>query len=137
MFSGLIMLIVLLLFGIVHWSSFLLMPLVWMVVGFFFSSLAIIITSFAPNFDFFTYYLELFITPMFFFSGIFFPLDKMPKIVKSIAHFLPLTYAVEISRAFVRGPHGLNIFRDFAILIIFASFFFIWALYQMKKRLIK
>jgi lipooligosaccharide transport system permease protein len=137
LFSGFIMFIVLLMFGIAHWSSFLVMPLVWMVVGFFFSSLAIIITSLAPNFDFFTYYLELFITPMFFFSGIFFPLDKMPAIVKSIAHFLPLTYAVEISRAFIRGPLGLNVLRDFAVLIIFGSFFFILALYRMKKRLIK
>jgi len=137
MFSGFIMLIVLLLFGIAHWSSFLLMPLVWMAVGFFFSSLAIIITSFAPNFDFFTYYLELFITPMFFFSGVFFPLDKMPAVVKVISHFLPLTYAVDISRAFIRGPLDWNILRDFVILLVSASIFFILALHQMKKRLIK
>ena len=137
MFSGFIMLIVLLLFGIAHWSSFLLMPLVWMAVGFFFSSLAIFITSFAPNFDFFTYYLELFITPMFFFSGVFFPLDRMPAVVKVISRFLPLTYAVDISRAFIRGPLGWNILRDFVILLVSASILFIWALHQMKKRLIK
>ncbi len=137
MLSGFIMLIVLFLFGIASWSSFLFMPLVWITVGFFFSSLAIIITSFAPNFDFFTYYLELFITPMFFFSGIFFPLDKMPTVIKVISRFLPLTYAVDISRAFIQGPLGWNVFRDFVILLVSASIFFIAALYLMKKRLIK
>jgi lipooligosaccharide transport system permease protein len=81
--------------------------------------------------------MELFITPMFFFSGIFFPLDKMPAVVKVISHFLPLTYAVDISRAFIRGPLGWNILRDFVILLVSASIFFIWALHQMKKRLIK
>ncbi|HLD28816.1 MAG TPA: ABC transporter permease, partial [bacterium] len=101
--SGYIMLIVLYFFGLAHWHHFLLFPFLWLTVGFFFSSLAVIMTSFAHHFDFFTYYLELFITPMFFFSGIFFPLDNMPGAVKIISRFLPLTYAVEISRSFMRG----------------------------------
>ena len=137
MFSGCIMLIVLILFGIAHPASFLLMPFLWFSVGLFFSSLAIIVTSFAPHFDFFTYYLELFITPMFFFSGIFFPLDRMPAVVKVISHFLPLTYAVEISRAFIHGPIGWNLFLNFAVLLISGFGLFVLALYRMKKRLIK
>ncbi|MBU0579959.1 MAG: ABC transporter permease [Candidatus Margulisbacteria bacterium] len=136
-FSGLIMLAVLSFFGIASWHTFLLMPLLWLVVGFLFSSIAIIVTAFAPNFDFFTYYLELFITPMFFFSGIFFPLDKMPDVVKFIANFLPLTHAVAISRAFVSGPITPGIIINFLVLLIPGCGFFIWALYQMKKRLIK
>jgi len=74
---------------------------------------------------------------MFFFSGVFFPLDRMPAVVKVIARFLPLTYAVDISRAFIRGPFDWNLLRDFVILLVSASILFIWALYQMKKRLIK
>jgi lipooligosaccharide transport system permease protein len=137
MFSGFIMLVVLAFFGLATWQNFLLMPLLWLTVGFFFSSLAMIMTAYAPNFDFFTYYMELFITPMFFFSGIFFPLDKMPEAVKVIAHFLPLTYAVNISRAFMHGNAGPGLLWDFAALLIPAFLFFIWAVRQMKKRLIK
>ena len=136
MFSGYIMLIVLYLFGIAHWSSFIYMPILWLVVGFYFSSLAIIITAFAPNFDFFTYYIELFITPMFFFAGIFFPLDRMPAVVKLISNILPLTYAAKISRALIWGPIGWNVLRDFMVLLVPALLLFIWALHQMNKCII-
>ncbi|MCK7473221.1 MAG: ABC transporter permease [Rhodopseudomonas palustris] len=54
-------------------------------VGVLFGSLAMIVTSFAPNFDFFSYYSELVITPMLFFSGVFFPLDKFPGWMKTLA----------------------------------------------------
>jgi lipooligosaccharide transport system permease protein len=52
--------------------------LVMLAVGIMFGSLGMIITSKAPNFDFFNYYTELVITPMLFFSGVFFPLDHFP-----------------------------------------------------------
>ncbi|MBN2407793.1 MAG: ABC transporter permease [Elusimicrobia bacterium] len=137
MLSGFIMLGVLLAFGIPNWKSFLLMPLLWVAVGFFFSSLAIIVTSFAPHFDFFTYYLELYIMPMFFFSGIFFPLDRMPAAVKVISHFMPLTYAVRVSRSFIYGNADWSVLLNLAALIIAGLFIFYWAMHRMKKRLIK
>ena len=62
-------------------------------VGILFGSLAMIVTSFAPNFDFFNYYTELVITPMLFFSGVFFPLDNFPGWMKTLAQFMPLTHA--------------------------------------------
>jgi lipooligosaccharide transport system permease protein len=40
---------------------------------------------------------------MFVFSGTFFPLDHLPVWAKTLAHFLPLTYAVQVARNLFLG----------------------------------
>lgn len=135
--SGLIIYTILFIMGIVHLSHLLLLLPLWLAVGFLFSSVAMVVTAFAPSFDFFTYYFELCITPMFFFSGIFFPLDNFPNVLKIIAWVFPLTHAAAISRAVVNGPLTAAIGVNFLALMVPSILFFFWALYQMKKRLIK
>lgn len=135
--SGAMMLLMLALFGIARGPALAIFPVLWLAVGFFFSSLSMVVTSFARNFDFFTYYFQLFISPMFFFSGIFFPLDHFPKSVQWIAEFLPLTHAVNVSRMLIGGRISQGIAAQFAILALPAALLFIFALRRMKKRLIK
>lgn len=136
-FSGTIMLLVLALFGLINSKTVILYPFLWVAVGFVFSSIGIVITSYAPHFDFFTYYIELFITPMFFFSGIFFPLARFPGVVRIISNVLPLTRAVDASREIFYGTLSETLIIDFIYLFIPAFIFFIWSLNSMKKRLIK
>lgn len=50
-----------------------------------------------------SYYFNLAITPMFFFSGVFFPLETLGPAVQQVAHFLPLYHLVELARAFILG----------------------------------
>lgn len=135
--SGIIMLILLYIFGIALGKECLLYPVLWIAVSFLFASLSMVITSFARNFDFFNYYFQLFISPMFFFSGIFFPLDHFPTGVQWVADFLPLTHAVIISRALIYGNVSMQIAWHFFLLIVPAVLLFLFALHRMKKRLIK
>jgi lipooligosaccharide transport system permease protein len=106
--GGVLMLLVALFMGIFPASlvSVALLLVLMIFVGVLFGSMAMIITSFAPNFDFFNYYTELVLTPMLFFSGVFFPLDRFPAWMKTFADFLPLTHAVRISRAAFGGAIG-------------------------------
>jgi lipooligosaccharide transport system permease protein len=106
--GGVLMIVVASFMGIYPASvlSVLLLVVLMIFVGVLFGSLAMIITSFAPNFDFFNYYTELVLTPMLFFSGVFFPLDRFPAWMKTFANFLPLTHAVRISRAAFGGMAG-------------------------------
>lgn len=67
-------------------------------VGITFSCMALIFNALAKGYDFFTYYFTLLLTPMMFLSGIFFPLEQLPPLVRTISGWLPLTNAV----AFVR-----------------------------------
>lgn len=135
--SGLIMFIVLMFFGITKINALPMLLLLWLALGFISGSISMVVTAYAPNFDFFTYYMELFISPMFLFSGIFFPLDKFPAVAKIIANFLPLTHAVALSRAIVYNTYNSDNVINFLVLVIPGLFFFSWALVQMKKRLIK
>jgi len=106
-------------------------------VGVLFASLAMIVTAFAPNFDFFNYYTELAITPMLFFSGVFFPLDKFPGWMKALAQFLPLTHAVNISRAAFSGEPRPHLALDVLYLVLLEIAAFYAAVKFMKRRLIK
>lgn len=47
---------------------------------------------------FFTYYFTLFLTPMMFLSGVFFPLEQLPGWVRALAQWLPLAQAVALVR---------------------------------------
>jgi lipooligosaccharide transport system permease protein len=47
-------------------------------VGITFSCIALIFNALAKGYDFFTYYFTLFLTPMMFLSGIFFPPPAAP-----------------------------------------------------------
>ena len=112
--------------------------------GLMFSSIAMCFTAAAPNIDFFNYPSFLFLTPMFFLCGTFFPLSGLPVAAQVVALVvLPLTQVVNISRGIVSGkvepilhlstPALLLI--SLAWIIVVTMFFFIVSINLMKKRL--
>ncbi|HEX6262380.1 MAG TPA: ABC transporter permease [Actinomycetota bacterium] len=96
---GVVFLIIASFFGVVHSWLALLAPLAIALIGMMFSVIGLAFTAVVPLIDYFTYYWTLFITPMFLFSGIFFPLDRLPDWVQSVAWFIPLHQAVNLMRA--------------------------------------
>ncbi len=137
--SGGLMMIVALFMGVAPaaaWRAAVLV--VFMIfVGVLFGSLAMIVTSISPSFDFFSYYTELVITPMLFFSGVFFPLDHFPAWMKVLAEFLPLTHAVRISRAVFTGAAAPGLGWSLLLLVVMAAAAFMVSTRMMRKRLIK
>lgn len=137
--SGTLMMTVAMVMGVFPYSvqGLLLILVVMVVVGVLFGSLAMIVTSLAPNFDFFNYYTELVITPMLFFSGVFFPLDRFPGWMQRLADFLPLTHAVKISRAVYAGEFSSSLLVDLAVILAVEVAAFYVGCRMMKRRLIK
>jgi lipooligosaccharide transport system permease protein len=137
--SGTLMMSVALVMGVTPVSPFrLVLLLLFMIfIGVLFGSLAMIVTSIAPSFDFFSYYTELVITPMLFFSGVFFPLDNFPGWMKTLAGFLPLTHAVRISRAVFTGEPAAGLGWSLTGLVVLAAVVFTVSTRMMRKRLIK
>lgn len=83
---------------------------VLLLTGITFSCIALIFNALAKGYDFFTYYFTLFLTPMMFLSGVFFPRDQLPGVVRAASEWLPLTNAVEIVRPLFMDQwpaHGL------------------------------
>jgi lipooligosaccharide transport system permease protein len=137
--SGGLMMIVALFMGVAPaapWRAAVLV-LFLVFIGVLFGSLAMIVTSISPSFDFFNYYTELVITPMLFFSGVFFPLDRFPAWMKTLAEFLPLTHAVRLSRAVFSGVAVPGIGWSLAVLVAAAAVAFTVSVRMMRKRLIK
>ncbi|HVL32314.1 MAG TPA: ABC transporter permease [Actinomycetota bacterium] len=86
-------------FGVFHSWWALAVPPVLLATGFMFGVMGIAYTYHAKRIDYLAYYWTLFLTPMFMFSGIFFPLDRLPEWIQTLAWFMPLHHAVEAMRS--------------------------------------
>jgi len=139
-----IVLIVIAVFGLIASPLFLLVPLIAFFGGLMFASIAMCFTALAPDIDFFNYPSFLFVTPMLFLSGTFFPLTSLPSAAQATAMgVLPLTHIVNIARGVVAGHTeailGLNpqmlLPISIAWIVLVTIFFFIVSINLMKKRL--
>lgn len=101
-----------------------------------FAEIAVIVSSIVPGIDSFNYFNTLFLTPMFLFSGIFFPIDSMPAIVSKIAFFLPLYHLVNICRSFSAGEVS-PVLVDIALLAVLALILLPYPFRLLRKRIIK
>jgi lipooligosaccharide transport system permease protein len=85
-------------FGLVDSWWIILAPIAVAIMGFTFSIIGLTFTSFIPTIDLFSFYFTLFVTPMFLFSGIFFPIDTLPGWAHPLAWFSPLFHAAAAMR---------------------------------------
>lgn len=134
MLYGLTIIIVISLFGLVDSSMILLLIPVLFLCGLIFAQISLLAVAVVPGIDSFNYFYTLLITPMFLFSGIFFPLDALPPLVSDIAFFTPLYHLVNISRAFAFGQFTVmgDIIWIFAVALLLIPLPF----KLMKRRII-
>ena len=71
--------------------------------GIIFAEISLFCVALVPGVDSLNYFYTLFMSPMFLFSGIFFPLDTMPPFVTKIAWFTPLYHLTNVCRALAGG----------------------------------
>ena len=103
-------------------------------VGITFSCIALIFNALAKGYDFFTYYFTLFLTPMMFLSGIFFPLEQLPEVVRTVSQWLPLTNAVDLVRPLFMDQWPTQVLRPVAVLLAYTVGGFWLALALTRKR---
>ncbi|MBI2751153.1 MAG: ABC transporter permease [Burkholderiales bacterium] len=103
-------------------------------VGITFSCIALIFNALAQGYDFFTYYFTLFLTPMMFLSGVFFPLDQLPHAVRVVADWLPLASAVLLVRPLFMDQWPADALRHVAVLLAYTVVAFWIALALTRKR---
>jgi lipooligosaccharide transport system permease protein len=134
LFTVSIIMVVMLLLGISHeWTQVLAWP-VLLLTGVTFACIAMIFTALAKGYDFFTYYFTLFLTPMMFLSGVFFPRDQLPGWVQVIAQWLPLGAAIDIVRPLFMGQMPTEVWRNLAVLVMYAVASFWIAMVLIRKR---
>ena len=103
-------------------------------VGVMFSSIALIFNALAKGYDFFTYYFTLVLTPMMFLSGVFFPREQLPPLVRAVSDWLPLTNAVELVRPLFMDQWPTEPLRPALVLMVTTAVAFWVALALTRRR---
>jgi len=118
------------------WLSVWILPLGFL-VGLTFGAAGLVMNALAPNYDFFTYFFTLVLTPMLLFSGVYFPVEQMPAWLAGIAGFLPLKHAIDIARPLMLGHVPDHILLHVAVLLFYAALAYYVALALTRRRLLK
>jgi lipooligosaccharide transport system permease protein len=105
--------------------------------GLAFAAIGMFFTGIIPTIDMFNLPIFLFITPMFLFSGTFFPVSGIPDWAGIFSLFFPLYHLVELTRLFCIGAMESDPVFNLAYLVLFGAAFGYLAIAAMKRRLIK
>jgi lipooligosaccharide transport system permease protein len=133
---GTVVLIVVSIFGLVSSPWAITIPLFVVIGGICFSVIGYSFTALIPKIDLYSYFFTLGVTPMFLFSGIFFPFDRLPGWAEVVAWFTPLYHLVEITRGMATGPDALAIAGNTAWLLAVSVLLFPVPVRALRRKLL-
>ena len=137
LFAGCIMFVVTLLFGLLSLPAALWIIPITFLSGITFSAIGMCFTAVVKNIEMFNFPVFLFITPMFLFGGVFFPLSGLPGWAQGVAWCLPLTFLVASMRSLALGSFSIAVIWQLLVLTALGFMCTFLSLVAMKKRLIR
>lgn len=133
---GVAFLLVATLFGYVPWPRALLALPIIPLTGLLFAALGLIFSLHIRQIDLFSFYFTLFLTPLFLFSGVFFPLEqRLTGGWLVLAEMLPLLHPVRLAHTAFHGNFELLALWDVAYLLGLAALLLYAAQGTMRARL--
>jgi len=117
-------------------QAVLVLPVVFL-GGLAFGAIGTAITSVIPTIDMYNLPMFLFITPMFLFSGTFFPVDALPGWASDCAMAMPLYHLAELTRGACLGRLDASSLVNVAVLAGCFVLFLPLALAGMHRRLVR
>ncbi len=121
-------------FGLVSpWNLPLLLPVV-VLTGWLFAAIGLLFTSFIRVIDLYSFYYTLWLTPLFLFSGIFFPVTRLPEWAQPVAWLTPLFHCVSLSKDIVHGRLDAMSVAHLAYILVVASLCSVLAIRRMHAR---
>ena len=133
--DSLIILAVLAVFGAATSPFALLAPLPLVIGSLFISGLSLGITAHTHDIDSFNLYMAIFFSSVFL-CGAWFPVEVLPPTLRLIAWAIPLTSAIDLTRAFLTGRFFLRHIYETLYLLLMAIVFTEWALRSMRRRMV-
>jgi len=106
-------------------------------IGLAFAALGLSVNALASGYDFFSYYMTLFLTPMMMLSGVFFPVERLPAPILALAQAMPLYHGVELVRPLLGGTIPGNALLHLAVLAAYALAGFYLATILTRRRLLQ
>lgn len=134
---GAVILLVVSVLGLVTSPWALLIPPVLGLSGLLFAAIAMTWTGLVPNIDSFNYFFSLIITPLFLFSGVFFPLTGMPPAVQKIAWISPLYHLVNLTRSLAIGNTSILLVGDVIWLLVATLLIMPVPIFLLRRLVIK
>jgi lipooligosaccharide transport system permease protein len=110
-------------------------PLVVALTGALFALIGQFFTARITAIDLYSYYFTLFITPLFLFSGIFYPVDRFPH-GAAIAWWTPLYHAVRLMRGVTQGPLGVEHVIDAGWIVALSAVLLLAVPRAMRRRVL-
>ena len=104
--------------------------------GLLFAALGMICTALVPGIETFNLPIFLGITPMFLFSGTFFPLQNLPGWAQQVAYCLPLTHLVALVRGCSLHLFALDLWLSVVYLLIATFLLLPLAIALMVRRIV-
>jgi lipooligosaccharide transport system permease protein len=128
--------IVMVAFGLAPLPSSLLALAVIPLAGLLFASIGIAFSLRIPSIDLFSFYFTLFITPLFLFSDVFFPIqERLSGAWLWVAEALPLLHPVRLARNAFRGELPPEMLWDVGYILGVSGLLLVWARRGVKARL--
>lgn len=116
-------------------SALLVLPVIPL-AGLLFAAIGIAFSLRIANIDLFSFYFTLFLTPLFLFSDVFFPLhERLSAGWLWVAELLPLLHPVRLARAAFRGEASLILLWDLVYILAVTILLLVWARRGIRKRL--
>ncbi len=123
--------------GILRSPTLVFMPVLAILTGLLFASMAMLATGLAKDYDFFTYFFTLVISPMFLVSGIFFPIEGLAGWAAAIADSLPMTWMVRMARSISYGQFDPRFYGDLLKSVLTTAVLWYLAVRLVHRRLIR
>jgi lipooligosaccharide transport system permease protein len=123
-------------FGVVPLPQALSAPVIGFLNALMFAALSLYITSFVKTINHFNFYMTGLLSPMFFFSGVVFPAENLPRWLLPVSEAVPLTHSVRIMRILCSGSFHPVFWADLLYMILFIGIMGALAVRRLKKRLI-
>ncbi len=134
---GLIFLLVMVAFGLVHTPMALLLPPVFAIGALTFAVLGMAYTSLVSNIEHFNILFTGVLTPMFLFGGVFFPFSGLPDWAQVVGWCLPLSHLVAATRDLTLGGAGLGTLAHVGALLALLIVLFPFPAARLRRTLLR
>jgi len=122
-------------FGLIPLPWSLMTPIIGFFTGIMFASLSLLVTSIVSNINQFNFYFTGFLSPMFFFAGVVFPIENLPKALQPFAEVFPLTHVVRLCRAADFADFKVSLLFDCLFIVIFTLVTAWIGIARLKKKI--
>jgi lipooligosaccharide transport system permease protein len=134
---GLVFVVVMAAFGLVHSPMAVLLPPVFLIGALTFAVLGMAYTAMVSSIEHYNILFTGILTPMFLFSGIFFPFSGLPEWAQVVGWCLPLSHLVAATRDLTLGGAGWGTLGDVAFLVAVLVLLFPFPAARLRRTLLR